>query len=89
MSAAGSGPDHSASNTLSDCGFQSVLRHMRGTTVALDHVRERISPHRAGRVRPMIIYRIRLHRRICIALAALVTFVATLTLLWVDAGGVS
>jgi len=35
----------------------------------------------------MIIYRVRLHRKIFIWLAALATFVATLTLLWVDAGG--
>jgi len=55
----------------------------------LDRGDERISPHVAGKVESMIIYRIRPHRRVFIWFAALVTFVATLTLLWVDAGGIS
>jgi hypothetical protein len=65
------------------------LQRLCGTTVALDSSDERIGPHVAGCVETMIIYRIRPHRKIFIWLAALATFVATLTLLWVDAGGIS
>jgi hypothetical protein len=37
----------------------------------------------------MVLYRFRPHRRVYIWLAAVATVVATLALLWTDAGGVS
>ena len=50
--------------------------------------RKGIAPGR-GVKRSMVIYRFRTHRRIYIWLAAAATFVATLALLWTDAGGIS